>query len=49
MRCMCVTNVTGEGDLPMPGLLLKYVDAYCCYKLDGYKNEGANPVAHAAG
>jgi altronate dehydratase len=32
----------------VPGLLFKHVDACCCYELDGYKNQGANPVAHAA-
>jgi hypothetical protein len=32
----------------VPGLLFKHVYACCCYQLDGYKNQGANPVAHAA-
>lgn len=30
----------------MPGPFLKHVDAYCCYNLDSYENQGANPVAH---
>lgn len=31
---------------PVPGLLLKHVDAHCCYDLDGHENQGAHPVGH---